>query len=770
LLFLITFSGAGGAIFLSCSHVGPACESVLLAFNGIPSPGPLKRQFPKINFIGNFGSLYGDTVATEPATLKIDQQIELLQEKFIPGVAQLKFTILVYDGPGNKVRGAGFVCRSRVCSHSVSACSDLNILVPAQFHQMDDSGAFSMSLSSVSCPLDSSEIYVQASLVSCEDLVLLLPPIQCAPCGEGQARTEDLEKKVWFCVICNNDQYIIDSNNVSFRCQNCPKGAICDGKSLLGRVYGSKWVQNNNSGQYILVACPHGYQMTHYEGADLTFAYMNQECSKCSRNEFVLYSSTSKYKCQQCPIGASCDGKSLTGLVAGSVWIPDTETGQYILTSCPQRYSISPPAGFNLQVSYANQECILCKPGSYCVGGSEPSILCPQNTFSMSGANSSASCIPSIFVQLIVVVPLQKSQFSKLEEDFKVSVAECVGTVSQMVTIGDIIPKESRRMLEKNMIIVKSNIAVNNQSQASTVRDRATDSALNNALLSRGLPPAQITSVSVLSSEMNSDPPKLREVILIFGVIIGTLLVIGAALIWTLMHTKKIDNDEISFQRRVAEMRSKLLIEKKHGFILQNERAPFFTNNKKIVFLNRVYVEAATRIDMHADFDLRSFDALCHCLDFRDLVPVSENVATMRDVSSLQYGALCKWLLQVSKELIDPDHETLGEQDSVFGVSKPQSSRARFAYFEKVCKAQIWKQNHDELFVTLKDIAHSFMEIISLQCEARFQQICKESQGGKLLALKSWPTEVERCKDPTSQAAPNANDTNLPGTTNSSQK
>jgi hypothetical protein len=233
------------------------------------------------------------------------------------------------------------------------------------------------------------------------------------------------------------------------------------------------------------------------------------------------------------------------------------------------------------------------------------------------------------------------------------------------------------------------------------------------------------------------------------------------------MHTKKIGGDEIAFQRRVAEMRSKLLIEKKHGFILQNEKNLFFTNAKNIVFLNQIYVEAAARINMHEDFDLRSFDALCHCLDFKAQIPISEHAAVRSKVTSLQYEALCTWLLQVSKDLIDPDYDTSGVKDPGCSASKPKSSRERFAYYQKLCKAEIWKQNNNELFMKLKGIAHFFMERISHECEARFEKICSDSQGTRLSALKSWPAENIRSAE--SQAVPAPNVPHLTGTSNLNQ-
>ena len=56
-------------------------------------------------------------------------------------------------------------------------------------------------------------------------------------------------------------------------------------------------------------------------------------CVSCSKYQYVV--NPNLFKCQDCPIGAQCDGSSLQGLLSGSTWMPSNITGEYILKGCP---------------------------------------------------------------------------------------------------------------------------------------------------------------------------------------------------------------------------------------------------------------------------------------------------------------------------------------------------------------------------------------------------------------------------------------------------
>jgi hypothetical protein len=686
----------------------------------------------------NSASIYGDILATEPKTLRFRDHNVQMQTAFIPGLEVLRVFISVYDDFGNQIKRPDLVCKSRVCRSSpgLADCSDLNSLVAPQFHLMDDAGAFVIVKSDVPCSIGADGVYIQALLVSYENLQQSLPSVRCSPCSKGQSITVDTGNKIWYCVTCASNQYVLDPNNASVGCQNCPRGAVCDGSALIGRVDGSVWERDYNLGQYRLVSCPPGYEISVYTGADMAFAYMNQQCSKCSSNQFILNSSFSKHRCQDCPIGASCDGSSLHGVVPGSIWRADMVLGQYFLDSCPPGYEVSISDGVDSYFSYLNQQCLLCKAGWYCLGGTDSSNMCLTGTFSSPGANSSGACTTAMFVQINLLLPIKKSYFADKETDFKLCFAEAFQTLQYNIMLDEIIPRVYRRATNRDAIEVQCRIAVKDQSQASGVIERAKNPDLSRALLLSGLPPCEILLATILPSGTDTNPVQLNNLILALGIIIGALLLLGTVLCWTLTKRRTESKEAITLRMKISEIRSKLLIERKNGFILQNERVPFLTKTK-FVFINTGYVEAAARIEMNIDFEVRHFDAFCHCFESDTVGMLSERVL-MNNVSTPQYNALCLWLLNICKELIDPNSS--GKYTTDYSDSTPKNSRERFAYFEKISKAQIWKNYDGKLFKEVKGIANEFMERISLECDARYEKICHEAKGYELMSLPSWPS------------------------------
>jgi hypothetical protein len=59
-------------------------------------------------------------------------------------------------------------------------------------------------------------------------------------------------------------------------------------------------------------------------------------CVSCLTDQYIIDSNNPRFECQLCPVGARCDGNTLVGIVHGSVWVADMNTGQYRLSSCPK--------------------------------------------------------------------------------------------------------------------------------------------------------------------------------------------------------------------------------------------------------------------------------------------------------------------------------------------------------------------------------------------------------------------------------------------------
>lgn len=56
-------------------------------------------------------------------------------------------------------------------------------------------------------------------------------------------------------------------------------------------------------------------------------------CKSCEKYQYVV--DPNRFKCEDCPVGARCDGSLLQGLLEDSIWVPKNTTGQYFLKSCP---------------------------------------------------------------------------------------------------------------------------------------------------------------------------------------------------------------------------------------------------------------------------------------------------------------------------------------------------------------------------------------------------------------------------------------------------
>lgn len=122
----------------------------------------------------------------------------------------------------------------------------------------------------------------------------------------------------------------------------------------------------------------------------------------------------------------------------------------------------------------------------------------------------------------------------------------------------------------------------------------------------------------------------------------------------------------------MAELRERLQIRSQDGFYLSTERLPSWRRRASagvgagdLCVLRRGYVEAAARLDLWLDFDVRAFDALCVCLqgepqpapaiapgDGFGRTPSSASSAAV--LRSPQYCRLCEWLLELSARLLDP--------------------------------------------------------------------------------------------------------------------
>jgi hypothetical protein len=240
------------------------------------------------------------------------------------------------------------------------------------------------------------------------------------------------------------------------------------------------------------------------------FAAAAQQCIECTKDQYVLDSNNSYYMCQQCPLGAVCDGVSIYGRVQGSVWQSDWQSGQYRLVSCPAGYELLNTGDSEGRFSYLSQQCSLCPSTFYCIGGSGTKAACPNSFFSTPGANASESCIPAVFVEVTISIPMAKTEFSQANQKlFSKAISAAAGTKIERVILVSI--SQARRTNDSSIHIVSS-IATADEDDAYLVESRLTMDRINSELSLLGLPKVSSIHVSVLNT-MKQTSPSLGTVI-----------------------------------------------------------------------------------------------------------------------------------------------------------------------------------------------------------------------------------------------------------------
>ncbi len=192
------------------------------------------------------------------------------------------------------------------------------------------------------------------------------------------------------------------------------------------------------------------------------------------------------------------------------------------------------------------------------------------------------------------------------------------------------------------------------------------------------------------------------------------------------------------------------------GFVLTSESPPFWYRRDRTVFILSSEIEAAARLALRMDFDVRSFDAFCHCVEYSPFTLKKDSPSPAKE-GSPQYNALCDWILAQCRKLIEPpilksnrmalypshhwpsqsiesDEVTVDiegvQPDSRYGGD----ARELFMYFRlQVSRARIWQDHGQALFLRLKAVASEYMEQIAPMCDARFEDLCLESNAADLL-------------------------------------
>jgi hypothetical protein len=229
--------GAGGAIYVRCSHISKICNTILKSQLGFPlfldSAVTGSQRTPKIRLEANSALWFGSNVASDPAELQIinlTSTVAGIQEsvtsaseiRLVPGQGKLSLNALVVDGLSQVVRGLDYTCRILICPSETVTCNEAVSLLPPTFISMDlVSGMFRLAdipLACPSSPTDEGNVIVQISLLGL-DFIFVRFSVVCMPCRDGQARTLGTNGRAWRCASCSPTQYVIDPNNPSFGCK-----------------------------------------------------------------------------------------------------------------------------------------------------------------------------------------------------------------------------------------------------------------------------------------------------------------------------------------------------------------------------------------------------------------------------------------------------------------------------------------------------------------------------------------------------------------------
>jgi hypothetical protein len=198
---------------------------------------------------------------------------------------------------------------------------------------------------------------------------------------------------------------------------------------------------------------------------------------------------------------------------------------------------------------------------------------------------------------------------------------------------------------------------------AAAVGSRIGTSSLNTKLADQGLLDGQVLSVTVvaLANDGRAGGSLSNGDLAGIAVCGAVSLLLGVSLCFRSYGVRE-SEEEIALAAGIAELRKKLHIRRRNGFVLSSDKVPFWLHRYHFVQIPRSHMEAAVRLELQQDFDVGLFDALCILLrDGQDrplmhrapeVKSVSPTDKTKEGGSTVQWVALEDWLLGISADLL----------------------------------------------------------------------------------------------------------------------
>ena len=160
--------------------------------------------------------------------------------------------------------------------------------------------------------------------------------------------------------------------------------------------------------------------------------------------------------------------------------------------------------GFELLAT--NLTCRRCPANFYCVGGTDPREPCPAGSFAYPGSNNSSSCHPVIFVVVVVALPISGfslTDSTETEPKLQMAIALTAGVSSETVVLV-LINSGRRSDAQSGQVLVTAEIAVDDSSISSIIKNKIVQTTLNRNLVALGLPECSLVSVSETGSQTQS--------------------------------------------------------------------------------------------------------------------------------------------------------------------------------------------------------------------------------------------------------------------------
>jgi hypothetical protein len=394
------------------------------------------------------------------------------------------------------------------------------------------------------------------------------------------------------------------------------------------------------------------------------------------------------------------------------------------------------------------------------------------------------SIVNPVIVKMSLWLPIPMSEFNAAKEKLfieSMSRAACVNVSQVIIQIKEqTIPRGRQLSQGVSGVSVNVQIAVEDSAVAKTVANKLTADNVNAELARAGLPSAQ----SLSAPEIVLPDPDLTNVA---AIVAPTLVVVLALVAVAYVYSTKLvrDEDDVSFEVFQVELRQRLMLTQKNGYILSNETQSIFQRcfwSRKLVVIPKRHMEAAVRLWLLEDFDIGAFDALCVMIadsEYSSRIPedvplmavqkvpgdlesssrpigqeahLQMRIHSQRQMRNEAQELIRTWLLEfavsvlkdIQKKSSNSAQQILVEKSDQVLISHfasfpyltkkfelfPGNRRALETYFsEKIMAVHLWQANSFSLFKDFKIPVEEMMTLLADECFQRFKSIQNEPWG-----------------------------------------